>query len=378
MVQQGSADDKVNALVASQMELPPTPPSEVIMNMLNYPLALHHTDEVYRVTEKDLNRLRRFQDRTVLTIGTAHTIHYYKHAIVALACRHDYLLHVVFAIVLMHDRYLSDNPWRTPDTEETFHHYHGTAMFNSLLSKPIPEEEKDGMWGAAALLGAITIAAVEATTPEDSWPLKPNGPSDLDWLRMSDGKREVWRLADPTREGSVWREAMLYDYDQHPTPKHVRPEVDDLIPHLYSLFQYDSASDDTDDPYHTIVAIILRLLPMRCTHSTILYFLSFIGHMRPEFKELLHQKDDRAMLLTALWYATMMDYPAWWLQRRGQLECKAICVYLSRKYTPWSDVGRLLDFPKAMCGLAVSTAWLQKHDEARSGGLGGQAQAVRS
>ena len=34
---------------------PPTPPSEKFLNMLNHPLALHETEEVYRITESDLD-----------------------------------------------------------------------------------------------------------------------------------------------------------------------------------------------------------------------------------------------------------------------------------------------------------------------------------
>jgi hypothetical protein len=348
---------------------PPTPPSEYIMNMLGYRLALHETDEVYVCTERDLERLRRFHDRTVLTIGTAQTVHIYRDSILMLGWHHDYVTHIVFTITLMHDRYLSEDPWQPPTTEETFHHYHGTAMFNKMLSKPLEHSEKDAMWAAAALLGAITIAAVDAKTPEESWPLKEDDPNDLDWLRMSDGKKEVWRLANPMREDSIWRPALSYEFDKDPTPQARRPELDCLFPFLERLYNYDSASPNTEDPYHTATSIIVRLLPIQCTHSTILYFLAFIGHMEPHFKDMLHQKDDKALLLLAWWYAKMLDYPAWWHQRRAMLECKAICIYLGRRYVPYTDIGRLLDYPKMMCGFAVSGQFMREVDQARSANI---------
>ncbi|KAK4541582.1 hypothetical protein LTR36_007879 [Oleoguttula mirabilis] len=309
----------------------PTPPNEFPAGMLGYGLTLHDTEEVYRITEKDMDIFRRFRERTAMTIGTAQTVDTYRDAIGKLGCGHSYLTHVMFAMVLMHDRYLSDDPWGPPSNAETFHHYHGTAIFNSMLSKPIAHEEKDAMWGAAALLGAITLASMDATTPEESWPLAPSSPSDLDWLRMSDGKKEVWRLADPTREDSIWRSALQFDYKKAPTPQtYRRPEVETLIPHLTDLYGVDDLSKEAGDPYHTAASIIMRLLPIQCTHSTILYFLSFLGHMDPAFKQLLHQKDPKAMLLLAWWHAKLLDYSAWWLQRRATLECKAICMYLQR------------------------------------------------
>ncbi|EMC91129.1 hypothetical protein BAUCODRAFT_134803 [Baudoinia panamericana UAMH 10762] len=347
-------------------QLPPTPPTESILNLLNFPLALHETDEVYRLTEQDLDRLQRFQDRTVLTVGTAQTTHIYRDVILKLGCEHSFLTHIILALVLMHDRYLSADPWQPPMTEETFHHYHGTAIFNKVLSQPMPHEVKDAMWGCAALLGCLTLASVDASKPEESWPLKPDGLNDLDWLRMSDGKKEVWRIANPLREDSVWRPVMTHVHSNDATPVADRPELNHLIPAMTRLYSFDESANAEGDPYHTATSIILRLLPIQCTHGTIMYFLSFLGHMNPDYRLLLHQKDHRAMLLLAWWYAKMMDYPVWWLQRRATIECKAICIYLGRRYIPQSDVGRLLDFPKMMCGFAISGAFGQQVDEARS------------
>ncbi|KAK5110809.1 hypothetical protein LTR62_005520 [Meristemomyces frigidus] len=346
--------------------LPPSPPGEAILGLLDHPLALHDTDEVYKCTERDLDRLTRFHERTVLTIGTAQTVHVWRDSIMSLGIHHDYVTHIIFTLVLMHDRYLSDDPWQSPSTEEIFHHYHGTAIFNKMLSGPLEHTEKDAMWAAAALLGAITIAAVDAKTPEESWPLKADNVQDLDWLRMSDGKKEVWRLADPLREDSIWRPALQFQFDKDPPAQGRRAELNPLVPILVRLCGYDSTSDGTGNPYHTAASIVIRLLPIQCTHSTILYFLSFIGHMEPEFKALLHRKDERALLLLAWWYAKMLDYPSWWLQRRAQLECKSICIYLARRYWQVTDVGRLLDFPKMMCGLAVSIEFSAAVDRARS------------
>jgi len=267
----------------------------------------------------------------------------------------------------VHDRYLSDQPWGQPSHKETFHHYHGTAIFNSMLSKPIPHEEKDAMWGAAALLGAITLASVDATTPEECWPLVAPSASDLDWLRMSDGKKEVWRLADPLREDSIWRPSMLHQHNDDPAPQSTPgPEFETLYPILTKLYEFDESSDGNGDPYHTATSVIVRLLPMQCTHSTILYFLSFLGHMDLEYKKLLHQKDPKAMLLLAWWYAKMLGYSTWWMHRRAVLECKAICIYLQRLYMQQTDIGRLLDYPKMVCGLAVSSEYARYIDQANS------------
>jgi hypothetical protein len=80
------------------------------------------------------------------------------------------------------------------------------------------------------------------------------------------------------------------------------------------------------------------------------YFLSFIGHMDPKYKALLHQKDPKALLLLSWWYGKMCQYNVWWQSRRMVLEGQAICLYLERECEEEEIVG-LLCYPKMMTGL---------------------------
>ena len=260
----------------------------------------------------------------------------------------------------MHDRYkCSPTPLTAePSSKESFHWYHGTALFNKVLSQPIKDEDRDPLWGTAALLGAITMGSIEATKAEEAWPLKPPSPSDLDWLRMGDGKKEVWRLVDPLRPDSVWHEAMDYHKHKDPVPyEHPVPEINLLYPFLTKIYDYDPVTgeqvpgSDPSDPYHTAASILVRLLELECNHSTIMYFLSFLGHMDTQFRELLHEKDPRALLLLAWWYGKMCSYNVWWTCRRMRLEGQAICLFLERFHGDQRDIVRLLDYPKVMTGL---------------------------
>lgn len=272
----------------------------------------------------------------------------------------SYLTHIVLALTLMHDRTIGQ-PWGAPPSEkESFHTYNGTAMFSALLRRlPIADLDRDPLWASAALLGAITIASIDASCAEEAWPLRPSNPADLDWLRMSDGKKEVWRLVDPLREGSVWRDALAYDHHTQPEPvQGPVPELEMLYPYLTKLYDYDplspaagSRDEFGEDPYHTAASILTRLLELDCNHSTIMFFLSFLGHMDPRYRELLHQKDPKALLLLAWWHGKMCQYNAWWMSRRMRLEGQAICLYLEREHGDKGDIVGLLEYPKMMTGL---------------------------
>lgn len=336
-----------------EVELPPTPPSDFILGMLGYPLKMYDSDEVYHMKPSDLDLLQWFHERTVLTMGTAETVHVYKDLMVVVGCQHDYLTHVVLALAMMHQRYYSDGPYE-PLELESFHGFHGTALFNSMLFESPEESEKDALWACAAMLGALSLAGLNARTAAECWPLREPSAEDLDWLRMSDGKKAVWKLADPLRESSIWRKGLQFNLKERPIPQTARvPQMDALYPFLTKLYDFDESAHNDGDPYYTATSIIVRLLPIDPNHSTILYFLSFIGHMDPAYKNLLHQKDPKAMLLLAWWYAKVLDYNVWWMYRRVSLECKAICVYLNNRFMPDSEIGRLLEFPKMKCGMAV-------------------------
>ena len=55
-----------------------------IDGMVGMPMELHDTDEKYLITKEDVELLRWFKDQTVFTIGTAQTVHIYRHEIVGM------------------------------------------------------------------------------------------------------------------------------------------------------------------------------------------------------------------------------------------------------------------------------------------------------
>lgn len=262
-------------------------------------------------------------------------------------------MYVVLTLTLMHDRSLSAFPNTKQSIAETFYWHQGTVLFNSKLSKPIQPSERDALWVTAALLGTIAFSCIEATTPEEAWPLKPPSPLDLDWLRMSDGKKEIWKIADPLRADSVFRPVgQEHQKDLLPTYSTV-PELEALPSELIKLYGFDATSTTDNDPYYAAASALAPLMNIECNHSTILKFLSFISYVHPDYKRLLERKDPRALLLLAYWYAKVSQYQQWWIWRRAVLECQATCIYLEKHHGNETNIQKLLQFPRMMCGLVA-------------------------
>jgi hypothetical protein len=264
------------------------------------------------------------------------------------------LKNIVITLTLLHDRYLAG----TPAISQTIlsHWYNGTAKFKETLMKPLKNETRDALWASAALLGVIQFASIDVRSAEEAWPLKPSDPSDLDWLKMSEGKKAIFALTDPLRPDSAFRK-MSINHDSLFRPMiepqdQYKPHAIDLTRDFVDMFDLGPTSTRYDNPYYRPAMILARLLHIKCDGNNILEFFGFMMHMGPELRALLDGKDAKALLLVVYWYAKLYR-GQWWLRRRGLLEGQAICMYLDKYYSDNAKLQRMLEWPKAELGLEV-------------------------
>lgn len=263
--------------------------------------------------------------------------------------QNPFLMHVILTLTATHDRLLStskDNAKRS--IAEAYHWSQGAALLNQKLSAPIRPQDRDALWAAAAILGLLSIAEIEASTPWEAWPLKASEPSDLGWLDMSHGKEAIWKATDPMRPDSIFH-AMKDDY----RVLMIRPalcEIHDMPKDLVELCHLNRVAQPTQNPYFTAVSLLTRVWHLKCTPALMTRYMQFLGFMDPAFKSLLHEKDPRALLILACWFGPMCD-SLWWMARRAKLECQAICLYLELFHPHEKDIQVLLARPKEQCGL---------------------------
>jgi len=264
-------------------------------------------------------------------------------------------MHAVLTMTLIHDRYLSAAPNSKMSTTEAFHWYKSIALFNSKLSGPVQHSERDALWAATIFVGMIAFHFVEAKTPEEAWPLKPPSSMDLNWLKISDGKKCTWKIAQPMRDDSVWQPLVLHNMNMRLLPsRSAIPGLEALPVEIIKLCALDAMSNTNNSPFYSAASSLARSLNSECMMSTFLNFLFFIGDMPPDYTKLLERKDPRALLLLAYWYAKVCQYQIWWIRPLVTIECQAICMYLERHYAHQIDVQALLQYPKLMSGIIAS------------------------
>lgn len=242
----------------------------------------------------------------------------------------------MLSLTLMHDAdlALSHSPSQAASpTSASLHHWNiATTLFNQVLSRPIDLTARDALWATAVLFGIAGIAYVESTNPIFAWPLKPADSNDLNWLRLSDGKKAIWKIADPLRPDSVFRHMAAANMDSVRAVPAWIEENDfrglDRDDDIRAVFNLSPDSTVENNPYHLSLLILARLQSTPPTHDFVIPFLVFIGHMGDEFRNLLEVKDPRAVLLMGWYYKMLQGCEVWWLRRRADTEGEGVRIWL--------------------------------------------------
>ncbi|KIV81990.1 hypothetical protein PV11_04134 [Exophiala sideris] len=312
-----------------------------------------------RLDQSGMERLERFNKRTVLTMGTKVTPKSYRTGIVQLACIHPFLMHLVQSLTVAHDRFCAVSATTQPTTDEIYHLHHGIRGMHHKLSRGIRPEDRDALFMSASVLGVMMFYQIEASRVEDVWPL---GTGDFAWVSMSDGKKAVWRATNPLRQDSMFR-PVAEVYEKH--FRFTEKEPTNTISVFDHLCSHESSPVAVPNPYHKTAQFLKSLLALELTDTTWMRFFVFICHVDPPFRALLEDKDPWAMLMLAYWFMKICR-GQWWISTRAILQGQAICIYLERYHADDVLLQKAIPRPKL------------EFEEAEREGWGGYALDKRS
>jgi hypothetical protein len=271
--------------------------------------------------------------------------------------QHPFLFHVSLALTLLHDRYIF--PQQQHSARLLAHHiYHGAQHLNRTISQQpgsvgFSPAVRTALWSTAGLLGGISFANFDAQSPSQAWPLRSPADDDLNWLRMTEGKRVIWKLARPL--GPQFRLYGTADFSDWETPAvaSASEQLKELPPSVRRLCGMEEDEEVSDgavcgaekNPYVPSVLFLEQTIGMPITRTSAGTLLRFFGTMEPELKPRIVQRDPAALVLLAIWFSRMTQYQLWWSRRRTCFEGAGICAYLQREY-PWdADIMDAIEGP---------------------------------
>ncbi|KAH8714754.1 hypothetical protein BGZ61DRAFT_505468 [Ilyonectria robusta] len=324
------ADDSLRSFVAQERAGPQAPLTSAVWTS--------DASTSYQLNARCQDFIIRYLARSLITPDDANMIKVNRN-LMTLAFTHPFLMHASLAVALAYDRHLNSTSSCRRSLEECYHWSQGTALFNRRLREPIDTKAKDSIWGTAAALAVLSFSSPDACTPEESWPLRPSDPSDLEWLRMGKGKMSLWRIVNPLRPDSIFCVmASTYAEMNSPLPEkgiYGIPRALAIACHLEDL------STAENNPYFNAAHAISQIQHLPDSQVTIGQTEVFTRNIHGPFESLLRGKDPVALLLLYLWYRKA-GRSMWWMELRARVECPSICSYLQLHHKGYSAVQAFL------------------------------------
>lgn len=235
---------------------------------------------------------------------------------------------------------------------ERSHWHQGITAFQRRICGPIRSSEREALWATAAIFATIAFFAVDTRDLKGAWPLKPSLPSDLNWLKLSDGKKTVWHITSPDRPDSSLRELAL-EHRSVFIASCIPTKLQSLPSELLVLCNLDNILTIGGNPYYGAASTLGQAWSTDDIQIIFINFFCFITTTSPEYRTLLEQKDHRALLLLAYWYAKVSQTHQWWALPRAMLECRSICMYLDRYAGRDRLIQELLQYPRTIYGITT-------------------------
>ncbi len=170
---------------------------------------------------------------------------------------------------------------------------------------------------------------------------------------MSTGKSALYDVANPEGPQSIF-----YRTTKDNTLRSASWKGDEYFGDVFmnlpteflKMYRLDENSTPHSNPFHIPAVILARIMPLECNRHNSVRFLHFVLTLplNTPFYQMMLEKDSRALLLMAYWYAKINCPTQWCIGRRARMEGPAICMFLERKHSNDEEMLRLLEFPKAI------------------------------
>lgn len=234
--------------------------------------------------------------------------------------------------------------------QEIGHWYLATSCFNKHLASALTStghrnlgiQQQAALCATSVLLSVLTFCYIEARTFQEAWPLAsgpyPSALEDLQWIKMSNGKKSAMTLTTGLATDSVFRSLVVVDEQDKANFSFYNTNV-------ISVTEYKSFQDLSRALQSPEAEAFTQTANSNHFVTIIFGFWSFVGSMTTEFEQSLRNKEPAALMVLLYWYAKLKPLPVWWLKARTTLEGQAICTYLDCYYGRDPGIKQLLRWP---------------------------------
>lgn len=276
------------------------------------------------------------------------------------ATQHSSLMHALLAISSRHMMYLQPDD-KAHQLAHAFHMQKATSRLQQRLSSPLGRHNMDLVIANCLTLNAVCIT-YDKFEPSDSWVFAEDDRAQrkrLFWVEMQVYACKIFNVFSEYVKDSIWAPTFMEHGPESFRPQslaELTKEGADGIPQtLAELCDIGPHSSARNNPYHMALRHMNLIILGMERSSPHLYnlIICFIGQIQPDFRLLLIDKDERALLIFAYWLALMYDMGLWWTAGRARNEGMAICMVLDKSTEP--NIKTLMQFPAKKFGYKMSS-----------------------
>lgn len=291
--------------------------------------------------------LRHFQETASLTLGSTSVTKVMSSYVPQIAWSSPYLMHVVLAVSCAHQKRLSLNEMtsQTYGYVEAEHWSHGLRSFREHLGKP--DSNKGALVASIILIICYTFALDDELSPDAIFQTDESSYNRiLDPLAATAGFRALSSITTEMEQVSIWAPILCSTDDEQHSFTSERPGVRGVPRAFVELCELNEMSNPTNNPYHRIIRHLTPLFSLEPSAENFPTLFAFCGRTWHNFKPLLAEKDPRALLLIAYWFALIRQIDRWWLSTRVKTACRVITNYLKTVQNP--KIHAMLSFPASI------------------------------
>lgn len=308
------------------------------------------------VEQKTVLLLMHWEKHASLSFGAPHMQMTIRRWGLDLASQVPFLLHTMCAFAALHLKEVQSQEDRTPDEYDELlsHHFHqGLELYTSELSHPVQPRMMDALFAACMLFAmlAYTIPSEKSGHVAQTSSFDMPSADALAWLTSQTGfliLKETPTL-QPYLPGSIWHK-LLGESDSHAKAITTDQSLLTIPTEWQIVCQMHGHKSNSNNIYYDAVKYVVYTQDIDATDpDNFSYMICFPGHMSSDFKELVQNKDDVALLLLSHWLAKLCTMGYWWCRRRALIECRAICEYLRMECYSDHQMQTLLEVPRRAC-----------------------------
>lgn len=281
-------------------------------------------------------------------------------SIINLGLSHPHLLDAILAVSASHLRLHAPSP-AEHRVAEHFQQKLAVKRLRTALEEPLDQNSSDALLLSSMMLNLLAFSIVDPEAEvKDSWVFSKD-PERLSWFSLQLGYKPLLQATRAYHGSSTMLSWMFSSSDTPSRAYNGGPRaLVDVPPHWLALCDL-SREDDTDENiFHEPIRILSMIKSLPPLPENYFLYLAFIGRLDFDFRNLLEDRDERALWTLGLWLGLMRRFGFWWMNARTKLDHQAVVVWFEWRMKD-KEHGKEAMWKALMEDLRAAPAWCEEH-----------------